>query len=64
MIKDEPINSSGSFKLEYMTQKSQNNQVSETTDSLSNMRQQCVLTVGPTVITTTRHSRSNDLTNE
>ena len=49
MNEDKPVNSSNNFKLKYITLKSQTNQVSKVTDLPSNMRQQYVLTVGPTL---------------
>ena len=48
MDEDEPVNSPGSINLEYMTQ-SHNHQVSKVADFPSNMKQQCTLTVGPTL---------------
>ena len=47
MVEDEPANSLGSFSLEYITQESQNNQVSKVADTTPNMRKQCVLAAGP-----------------
>jgi len=49
MDKDKPVNSLENVELEYMTPKSQPNQVSKMTDPLYNMRQQCVLTVSSTL---------------
>ena len=49
MNEDKPINLSNNFELEYVTPKSQTNQVSKVTDFLSNMRQQCAPTMGPTL---------------
>jgi len=48
MNEDEPDNPPGSVKLEYKTQ-SQNYQVSKAANSLSNTKQQCALTVDPTL---------------
>ena len=42
MVEDEPNVSSDSLQLEYTTPKSQNNKVSETTDTTYNLRQQHV----------------------
>ena len=49
MIENELANSTGSFELKYVTQKSQNNQVSKVADTPFNTRQQYALTVGPTL---------------
>ena len=47
MIEDKPIISSNNFELEYITPKSQTNQVSKVAETPSNMKQQCAPTVGP-----------------
>ena len=40
MDEDEPVNSIGSIKVEYMSQRGQKNQVSKVTDNTNNMLQQ------------------------
>ena len=47
MIENKPVNFSGNFELEYMTPKSQNNQVSKAANSPSNTRQLCISTTDP-----------------
>jgi len=47
MVEDEPVNSLGSFSLEYATQEGQNNQVSKVADTTPNMREQHIPAVGP-----------------
>ena len=49
IIKDKSIILSNNFELEYMTPKSQTNQVSKVAEPSSNMKQQYALTVGPTL---------------
>ena len=59
MVENKPINSSGSFSLEYTTQEGQNHQSSKATNPTLNMRQQCALTVGPALT----HSPSKNAVN-
>ena len=47
MDKDEPVNSSSNFSLEYATQEGQNYQVSKAADPTHNTRMQCDPTAGP-----------------
>ena len=49
MDKDKPISLLGNVELEYVTPKSQPNQVSKAADPPSNMRQQCAPTVSSTL---------------
>ena len=59
MVEDKPVNSLGSFSLEYVTQEGQNNQVSKVADTTSNTRQQCAPTAGPAL----NHSPSENVVN-
>jgi len=47
MVKDKPIALTNSSQLEYASSKSQDNQVSKVADLISNLRQQCIVNVGP-----------------
>jgi len=62
--KDEPIGSIGNIEVEYAFQGGQKDQVSKAIDTTNDTLQQCVLSKDLAVVATTRHSRSNDLTNE
>jgi len=49
MVENDPIAPTNSPQLEYVSPKSQDNQVSKVADLTSNLRQQCVVNVGPTL---------------
>jgi len=53
IVKDDPIASSNSLQLEYMTPNSQNNQVSKAADFPTNTRQQHAGNIGPAINNTT-----------
>ena len=56
MDEDEPVNSNGSIKVEYVSQEGQKDQVSKVTDNTNNTLQQCVSNEVPASSTTSSNS--------